>query len=78
MAKFEDIFGNFVMVGLMVLALFSIIIIVQADNDAEQPMADDELIDSTYGDFKMRGLKLFTEVPDATEIDKLYRDTYIS
>ena len=49
MAKFEDIFGNFVMVGLMVLALFSLIIIVQMDNDAPQPLADDELFNSTYG-----------------------------
>jgi len=49
MAKFEDIFGNFVMVGLMVLALFSLIIIVQIDNDAAQPLSDSELFNSTYG-----------------------------
>ncbi len=49
MAKFEDLFGNFVMVGLMVLALFSLIIIVQIDNDAAQPLADSELFNSTYG-----------------------------
>ena len=49
MAKFEDIFGNFVMVGLMILSLFSLIIIVQIDNDAAQPLADSELFNSTYG-----------------------------
>ncbi len=49
MVKFEDIFGNFVMVGLMVLALFSVIIIVQNDNDAKQPLIEDELFESTYG-----------------------------
>lgn len=49
MAKFEDIFGNFVMVGLIVLALFSLIIIIQGDNEASQPLADNELFNSTYG-----------------------------
>ena len=49
MAKFENIFGNFVMVGLMILALFSLIIIVQRDNEASQPLADEELFSSTYG-----------------------------
>ena len=50
MGRFEEIFGNFVFLGLMVLALFSVIIIVQNDNDAEQPLADNELIGATYGD----------------------------
>ena len=49
MAKFEDIFGSFAFLGLMVLALFSIIIIVQSDNEAPQPLADNELISGTYG-----------------------------
>ena len=49
MGKFEDIFGNMVFVGLMVLALFSVIIIVQNDNNAEQPLSDNELISATSG-----------------------------
>ncbi len=49
MAKFEDIFGNFVMVSLMILALFSVIIIIQNDNNAPQPLVEDELFNSTYG-----------------------------
>ncbi len=49
MAKFESIYGNFVMIGMMVLALFSIIVIVQNDNQAPQPLSDDELFNSTYG-----------------------------
>ena len=47
--KFENIFGTFAFLGLMVLALFSVIIIVQRDNEATQPLADNELISGTYG-----------------------------
>ena len=47
--KFEDIFGTFAFLGLMVLALFSVIIIVQEDNEASQPLSDNELISETYG-----------------------------
>lgn len=49
MARFEDIFGSFAFLGLMVLALFSIILIVQGDNEAPDPLADNELISGTYG-----------------------------
>ncbi len=49
MAKFEEIFGTFALLGLMVLALFSVIISVQGNNDAPQPLADNELISGTYG-----------------------------
>lgn len=49
MAKFEEIFGNLAFLGLMVLALFSVIIIVQGDNSAPQQLADNELFSSTYG-----------------------------
>ena len=47
--KFEEIFGTFAFLGLMLLALFSIIIIVQGDNEATQPLSDNELISGTYG-----------------------------
>ena len=49
MPKFEEIFGNFSMLGLMVLALFSIVVIVQSNNDASQPLIANELFSSTYG-----------------------------
>ncbi|GAG98943.1 unnamed protein product [marine sediment metagenome] len=48
MGKFEDIFGNFAFLGLMILALFSVIVIVQRDNEASQPLIDNELISSSY------------------------------
>ncbi len=48
MAKFEEIFGTFALLGLMVLALFSVIISVQGNNEAPQPLADNELISGTY------------------------------
>lgn len=47
--KFEDLFGTFAFLGLIVLALFSVIIIVQRDNEATQPLVDNELISGTYG-----------------------------
>ena len=49
MAKFEEIFGTFAFLGLMVLAIFSVIVIVQSDNEAEQPLIENELISGTYG-----------------------------
>ena len=48
MVRFEEMYGNFIMVGLMVLALFSLIIIVQNDNDATQPLVENELFNSTF------------------------------
>ncbi len=50
MAKFENIFGNFIMIALVVLALFSLIIITQKDNEAIQPLVEDKLFNSTYFD----------------------------
>lgn len=49
MGQFENIFGNSVMIGIMVLALFSVIFIVQKDNLASQPLVEDELFNSTFG-----------------------------
>ncbi len=48
MARFESIFGNFVMIGLMVLGLFSLIFVVQNNNEAPQPLSDDSLFNNTY------------------------------
>ncbi len=48
MAKFQDIFGSLAFLGLLILALFSVIIIVQRDNEASQPLVDNELISRTY------------------------------
>ena len=48
MAKFENIFGNFVMLGLVMLSLFSLIIIFQNDNEATQPLSEDKLFNSTF------------------------------
>ncbi len=50
MARFQDIFGNLAFIGLLVLALFSVIIIVQGTNEAVQPLIDNELVSGTYGD----------------------------
>ncbi len=49
MVKFEDIFGNFAFIGLVALALISVIFIVQGNNDASQPLSDNELVGDTYG-----------------------------
>ncbi len=49
MGKFENIFENMVFGGLLILALFSVIIIVQGDNSAEQPLSENELVGGTYG-----------------------------
>lgn len=59
MAKFQDIYGDMVMLGLMVLALLSLIIIIQSDNSASQPLEDEVLISSTYGNLSstIKGLE---------------------
>lgn len=50
MGKFEDLFGNFVMISLLVLGMFALVMITQADNDASQPLSDNELFRQTYRD----------------------------
>lgn len=49
MAKFEEIFRNFAFLSLLILALISLIVIVQNQNDAPQPLGENALINSTYG-----------------------------
>ena len=48
MARFESIFGNFAMIGLMVLALFSLVFVVQNNNESPQPLSDDKLFNNTF------------------------------
>lgn len=73
MAKFEEIFGNFVFAGLMVLALFSLIIVVQANNNAPQPLADNELFSSTYGSLNRTIESL--EGTSSTQADLFFTET---
>lgn len=49
MVKFEDMYGTFAMIGIMALALFSIVFIVQKDNLASQPLVEGELFNETFG-----------------------------
>ncbi len=48
MAKFYDLFKNFLFIGLMVFSILTFIIIVQSDNNAANPIIDDPLISTTY------------------------------
>lgn len=47
-SSFQEIFGGFAFTGLMVLALFGMIITIQANNDAAQPLIDEALFNNTY------------------------------
>jgi len=49
MVKFENLFGNLAWIGLVALALFSIVILVQGDNNASQPLINDALFNSSFG-----------------------------
>lgn len=48
MAKFRHIFITFALFGLLVFSLMSFIIKVQTDNNAENPLLDNKIINSSY------------------------------
>lgn len=48
MAKFYDLFSNFMLVGLVVLSMFAFTIFFQEDNNVEDPIMDNSLMNSTY------------------------------
>ena len=52
MVKFENMFGNFAFAGLMVLALLSFAFIIQEQNEASQPISEDELINDSFFNIK--------------------------
>jgi len=48
MGSFQDIFGNFAFLGLMVLAILGLVITVQNLNESVQPLSEHELINETF------------------------------
>lgn len=46
--NFQETFGNFVFIGLMVIAIFGSIITIQSDNNATQPLIEHSLFNSSY------------------------------
>lgn len=52
MGNFQDIFGNFAFVALMILAGIAFIIISQTANDAAQPIVGNQILNSTYSDLQ--------------------------
>lgn len=49
MVKFLDIFGNFLFLALFITAGLSIVIVTQSDNDALQPISDNDLFNEASG-----------------------------
>lgn len=49
MAQFEDLFRNFMILGLIVVSLIFFIITLQSDNSVSDKFIDDPVINSTYG-----------------------------
>lgn len=52
MVKFQDIVGNFVFLGIFILAGMAFIIIVQSDNNATQPIINDPLLNESYSELQ--------------------------
>lgn len=48
MANFEETFTTFALLALFVISFFAFIIIVQAENHAEDPIVNDPLLNLTY------------------------------
>ena len=46
--NFQKMFATFAFASLMVLALFSLIVSVQSDNDAAQPLVNNSLFNNSY------------------------------
>ena len=52
MAKFYELFINFMLVGLVVLSLFAFSSFFQDDNNAENKFMENTLMNDTYGDLR--------------------------
>lgn len=52
MASFGNIFNNFLFLGLFVLGMFSIVILVQGDNNAAQPLGENALFNISYNQLR--------------------------
>ncbi len=50
MANFQDMFGNFLWLGLFVLAGFTFIVFTQDSNNAAQPIIENELFNESFED----------------------------
>lgn len=50
MANFENILGKFLFSAMMIISLFSFVIIVQSNNNAVQPVAEDEIFNDSFGE----------------------------
>ena len=48
MAKFYDLFINFMLIGLIILSMFAFGIFFQQDNSVEEPFIDNSLMNETY------------------------------
>lgn len=48
MVNFQDLFKNFMLVGLVVFGIFAFVIIIQADNNVSDKFVNNVLINETY------------------------------
>lgn len=48
MSNFHELFINFMIVGLVILSMFSFSVIFQHDNNVEDPFIEDTLMNNTY------------------------------
>lgn len=53
MAKFSNLFMNFMLIGIVILSLFSYIVITQEENNIEDKFVSDPLINKTYENLKV-------------------------
>lgn len=49
MAKFESLFINFMLIGLVVFSMFALIVEFQDDNNIKNPLIENNLMNDTYG-----------------------------
>ncbi len=52
MASFQDVVGNMIFLTLFIFAGMAFVITTQSNNDAAQPLAEDALLNESYGDLQ--------------------------
>jgi len=73
----DNVFVNGVDTNTIVASAWQFVVLTST-TDVDCSALTIGLINATYGDFKMKDLKLWNKELSATEIDKLYRDTFIN
>lgn len=69
MVKFEDLVGKFIVSTILILSMFSLIIVVQSENNAVDPLENDETFNDTF-------FELIASIDNSTETSQEKYDVF--